>query len=151
MPRNMYLNPPPAETVSPGSPRDTVRVEFARRLQAAMLEKGWNQSELARQASLFVHGGRFGRDNISMYVRGLSLPTPAHLNAVAKALGKSPDDLLPTRGVQSARNVNPPLEMRQAGEDRVWISINQVVDFQTALKLLQVLKQADVDHQSSGS
>src|SRR3546814_14112072 len=43
---------------------EAIRKEFANRLQAKMSEVGWNQSELARQVSLHMPDGEFGRDNI---------------------------------------------------------------------------------------
>jgi transcriptional regulator with XRE-family HTH domain len=46
------------------------KIEFGKKVQDAMLRRGWNQSELGRRAGL-------KRDNISCYVRGTTLPEPA--------------------------------------------------------------------------
>src|SRR3546814_7422009 len=67
---------------------------------------GCNQADLARQASVFLSekaGKRknMGRDSVSHYVRGINLPTPAHLWALAKALGCEPYDLVPSMGMPS--------------------------------------------------
>ena len=61
------------------SPRELTKQEFGRRLMALMLDKGWNQSELARAAKL-------GRDAISTYIRGISFPEPKNLVKLAQAL-----------------------------------------------------------------
>src|SRR3546814_14019081 len=42
-----------------------------------------------------------GRDSVSHYVRGINLPTPAHLWALATALGCEPYDLVPSMGMPS--------------------------------------------------
>src|SRR3546814_20060728 len=71
-----------------------------------MIMNSWNQSDLARQASVFLSekaGKRknMGRDSVSHYVRGINLPTPAHLWALATALGCEPYDLVPSMGMPS--------------------------------------------------
>jgi transcriptional regulator with XRE-family HTH domain len=109
-------------------------------LQRAFTHKGWNQSELARRAAVYVPEGGMGRDVISTYVRGKSLPGPIHLTAICKALGVEPDDLLPSRGMPSAGADSPPLDMRDIGEGKVWLRINQSVDWSVAVRIINVLK-----------
>jgi transcriptional regulator with XRE-family HTH domain len=123
-----------------GAPRDAVKIEFARRLQAAMVEKGWNQSELARQAAKFTGDGKFPRDNVSSYCRGLSLPGPNHLHALSQALRKTPTDLVPSRGVPTIEDRLPPLDVRDVGDGMAWLKINQSVPWSTALKIMEMLK-----------
>src|SRR3546814_16921421 len=53
--RMMYLNPlPSSEPTQDGSDRTAVVAEFAKRVQRRMIMKSWNQSDLARQASVFL-------------------------------------------------------------------------------------------------
>jgi len=86
-----------------------VYAEFGRRLQARMIQLGWNQSELSRRATEClprtakgqVQGHTLGRDRISSYIRGKYLPRPEGLEAIAKALQCKPVDLLPPGGVPS--------------------------------------------------
>jgi transcriptional regulator with XRE-family HTH domain len=86
-----------------------VYAEFGRRLQARMIQLGWNQSELSRRATAYlpratkgqVQGYALGRDRISSYVRGKYLPRPEALEAIAKALQCKASDLLPPEGVPS--------------------------------------------------
>ncbi|MGH8561273.1 MAG: helix-turn-helix domain-containing protein, partial [Nevskiales bacterium] len=81
---------PETEEVAPTSlsSKQQTRYEFGRRLLNLCLQKGWNQSDLARASEL-------GRDAISTYVRGRSFPDPKNLRKLADALGVAMDDLLP--------------------------------------------------------
>lgn len=133
-----YLNRTPAE--NDFNFRPAVLAEFASRLQHHMTRKGWNQSETARQAALHMPDKKFGRDNVSNYVRGLVMPGPLHLEALAKALGVKPDDLLPHREAPNAEQSVSPVTMTESGDGRVWLRINQTTDYKTALKVLSLLK-----------
>lgn len=122
-----------------GAPKDAIKNEFARRLQHKIAEKGWSQSETARQAAMHMPKGQdFGRDNISGYVRGLSLPGPVMLSALSKALGCDPIDLVPSAPSVDTRH--PPLEVKDSGDGRAWIRINQAVDWPVALKIMELIK-----------
>ena len=57
--------------------------QFGRVLYRKMLEKGWNQSELARAADI-------PRDSVSKYIRGITVPSQQSLQALAVALGTRP-------------------------------------------------------------
>lgn len=122
------------------APAEAVKIDFAKRLERAMNRKGWNQSELGRQAHMHsVKGNRVGRDDISNYVRAKNLPSPLKLEALAKALGVETTDLLPTRGVPSASDRAPAMDVRDMGDGNVWLRINQAVDRQTGLKIMNIL------------
>lgn len=123
-----------------GNPRDQIKRDFAKRLQDAMFAKGWNQAELARRASAHTKGKRFGRDNVSNYMRARALPGPLHLAAMAKALGVKPDDLLPTRGVSSADSDKPPFAVQTLEDGNVWLRVNQSVPPDVALKVMALLQ-----------
>lgn len=138
-PRKAFFNSSPTELPA-NAPKDAARVEFARRLQSAMVEKGWNQSELARRAAAFMPDGKFGRDNVSLYVRGMVFPGPDHAEALAKALGRKVADLIPTRGMPSAEDRAPPLDVKDLNDGRCWLKINQAVDWPVALQVLELLK-----------
>lgn len=123
-----------------GAPTDAVKMEFARRLQRAMVEKGWNQSELARRAAKFAPEERFIRDNVSKYMRGKVLPGPVHLNALCRALGKKPEGLLPTRGMSGAAPDTNPFSLSDAGDGKAWLRINQAVTWEQAMAIQKILK-----------
>jgi transcriptional regulator with XRE-family HTH domain len=122
-----------------GGPPAAVRMEFARRLQNAMSDKGWTQSELARRVAPYLPESRLGRDNISKYVRGKVLPLPPALAAMAKVLGVESKDLLPSRATQAVSDQLSPMDVRDIGGGRYWLQINQAVDADIALEIMSLL------------
>lgn len=139
MTRKAYVNEAPGNPLPQGAPRETVKVEFAKRLQQAMVRKGWNQSELARRASDHLKEGEIRRDNVSHYIRAVAIPQPAKLAALCKALGVKPDELLPT--APSASKKAPPFDMRQLDNGNVWLRVNQAVTFDQALRVMGILHE----------
>lgn len=128
-----------------------MKKEFARRLQAAMIRKGWNQSELARRANAHLpkptpgqkRGKSIGRDNISHWIRGDTLPTPTYLEAVAAALGVPSGSLMPFREPGAVDHSDTPIEMVSAGAGRVYLRLNRTVSQETALKIMGLLAGED--------
>lgn len=139
-----FHNRPPAGELPPAMNKQTTRIEFARRLNRAMIEKGWNQSELARRANAHAAPGSeatMTRDKVSKYIRASSLPSPVHLDLLCKALGKTQTDLIPDWGVPEAGDpLLPPIDVRDAGDGTVWLRVNQSVKWPDALKILAILK-----------
>lgn len=125
--------------------------EFGRRLQARMIQLGWNQSELSRRATAYlpkatkgqVQGHTLGRDRISSYIRGKYLPRPEALDAIAKALQCKPADLLPPGGVPSVVEEGPMFEMKSLDGKRVHIRLNRVVTQKSATEIMAVLSRED--------
>lgn len=138
-------NPEPTGDSMKNAPRDQIKIEFARRLSAMIAERGWNQTDLARSASKHLPADKeMGRDNVSNYVRGKVIPSPTSLQAIAKALGCKPKDLLPERAARTAEAVAPPLSVTDAGEEgMVWLRVNQRVAWPVALKIIQALQPGD--------
>lgn len=132
-----------------GTPQ-AVKNEFARRLQAAMIEKNWNQSELARRATKNLpdpfkgqtQGHKVGRDQISHYIRGKFIPRDMILAAIAKALGCKPHDLVPVNNMPSTAHP-PAMSMRSLGDDKVALAINRVTSQAVATKIIGLLTQED--------
>jgi transcriptional regulator with XRE-family HTH domain len=125
-----------------GASPEAIRKEFGRRLQKALNERGWTQSELARRVAPLLPDMRVGRDNISKYVRGLVLPLPPMLEAICKVLGKEPSDLLPSRATRGVV-AESPLSVRDAGDGRAWVEIkdfSKALPWPIALKLLALLQ-----------
>lgn len=115
--------------------------DFARRLQGAMIDKGWNQSDLARQAAKHMPNKNFGRDNVSKYLKGSSMPNPLRLAALSKALGAEPEALMPSvRGrLDAAMDAGTPFEMRAEGRNTAWVRVNQRVPLDVAMKIMNLL------------
>lgn len=146
MTRRNTVHSDPEGEVPITAPRDVVALEFARRLQAAMAEKGWNQSELAREATKFMPEGKsIQRDTISVYINTKSMPSRVRLEAIAKALGVDSSELLPNKVRPVPSRVSPPLEVKDLGDGNVWLRINQSVPWPVALKILSLVKGEDAE------
>lgn len=111
--------------------------EFGRRLQSLILERNWNQAELARAAGL-------GRDSISTYIRGTVFPDPKNLKKIADALGMTPQQLMPSEMAAVMDAEVPALEIRQSASDpnKVHIRINRTVTVEQAAKIFAILNHA---------
>lgn len=147
-----YHNPPPGNVVPMGAPPDAIRMDFARRLQAALVEKGWTQSELARRVAPLLKTSRLGRDNISKYVRGKVIPLPPALAAIAKVLEKEPTDLLPAgRAPAAVEAEQPPMSIRTLGEGEMgWLQINMALPFDTILKIRTLVRESLAQEDENG-
>ncbi len=107
--------------------------EFARKLRDAMLNRGWNQSELARRAGL-------GRDNISGYIRARNLPNDTHLKKIADALAMKPDELI--EGVMGVELTEQDvLEIKATHNGNVRLRISQEVSLEMAMEIMKILQK----------
>ncbi len=116
------------------APRHLTKQEFGRRVYAAILSKGWNQSYTAKRAGLT-------RDSISNYVRGNAIPTPESLTKLATALGMEPEDLLPNYIEGAIDSDHPSIEIRVSPNQprEAWLRVDRQVSLDTALKITDLL------------
>ena len=126
--------PPPPP---PDVPIEMLRKIFADNVKRRMWAKGWNQSELARQAARYMPKKRLIRDNVSKWLREKVLPDSLHLRALAKALGCAPEELLPAR--PSGSKEHPAFSMQTTGDGNVWLRVNQAVPLSVASKIAALL------------
>jgi len=117
------------------SQRVLTRAEFGKRLYSLMLNKGWNQSEMARRVGI-------GRDSISQYVRGRSIPSPANLDKLATILGIEKDVLFPNYDAQTNAIEAATVEIKSIDSDAeyMWLRVNMKVPAAKALEVLKILK-----------
>jgi transcriptional regulator with XRE-family HTH domain len=135
MAKNTRRHLPPSD-MTPDSPAEIGKLEFGRRLSKHIIDRGWNQSDLARAAGL-------GRDAISTYVRGRSFPEPRSLKALADALRVEPTALLPNEIALALKSDTAPmLEIKQAAghPDYVYLRINRMVSLDQAAQIFSILK-----------
>ena len=125
-----------------GAPPEAIRREFAKRLQNALNDRGWTQSELARRMAPYLKSSRIGRDNISKYIRAKVLPLTHVLEAMAKALEMESRDLLPSRASRATAEEPAPIGLRDLGDVRAWLEIHvsQELPWPTALKVIGLLR-----------
>lgn len=115
------------------------RQDFGRRLQRLLLDRKpmpWSQADLARAAGM-------GRDAISTYIRGKSLPEPHSLKKIADALGVDIADLMPDLPASASEAEIPALSIRQlAGQpNKVWLQVNQAVTLDQAAQIMSILNR----------
>jgi transcriptional regulator with XRE-family HTH domain len=123
-------------------PKQDMKRVFATRLTSARMRKGWNQSELARQAAIHTEDKNFGRALVSMYERARMFPNPFHLIALAKALGVEPNDLAPS-SMPKLEDSAPQLLTEDKGGGMVLLRVNQVIPWSKALTILELLRSPD--------
>ena len=102
-----------------------------------LVQKGWKQSDLSRKTGL-------GRDSISQYVNGKTVPSPQSLRKMSDALQTSPEELYPNYNMDAAAEEElPAFEFRAAaGEpDKMFVQMNIKIDKDKAVKLMQILNE----------
>lgn len=129
-----------------GSEFLSVEQDFARRLHHYMTARGWTQSDLARA----VWGERTnsrgyreakGRDRISVFLKGSTLPETTTLTAIAKALDVEPDDLCP-EGHKKAMAWEPhsvSLTLAPGHTDKARLVVDRVVPFHVGAEIISIL------------
>ncbi|MGB0467517.1 MAG: helix-turn-helix domain-containing protein [Pontibacterium sp.] len=127
-------NAPAADNTVDLTQKVLSKQEFGKRLYALMMQKGMNQSDLARASKL-------GRDSISTYVRGRSVPTPQNLEKLCAVLSVAPDELYPNYAANAAAIEEPVLQIKQVADDTnmMWLTVNMKVDAATAIQVMQIL------------
>jgi transcriptional regulator with XRE-family HTH domain len=123
----------------PLAPRHISKQEFGARLQRLMFTKGWNQSELARQAGM-------RRDAISTYIRGIAFPVPNSLHRLAAALGVDPEALLPNYVEQAVGDAHPSMDIRVSPQrpSEAWLKVDRRVSLTTALTVAKLLNEDEI-------
>ena len=108
--------------------------EFAKRLYETMVSKGWTQSELSRATDV-------GRDSISNYIRGISLPNPRNLKKLADGLGVEMSDLYPNFSMSAAGMDVPSIQTRALPGDTnfMYLEINCKLPTDVALEVQQLI------------
>lgn len=125
------------KNLPPNSPEARAREMFRQNLYKAMLRKGLNQSQLGRQVGI-------GRDVISTYIRGRSLPEPLNAQKLADFFGMEVTDLLPppNRGYDATMPANPALRL-EPSEDKPGLfnlHLNMALPFEAVTAVLQVVQ-----------
>lgn len=124
--------------------------QFARRLHKLMAQNNMSQSDLARAVWGTTEDNRGytvarGRERISQYIRGKSLPDPKNLAAIARALHVTPEELAPDIAAASVATDNPEVGMTAiAGHpDKVLLQVNKLVPFGIAAQVINLLAGLD--------
>jgi DNA-binding Xre family transcriptional regulator len=115
--------------------------EFSRRLQGKLIERGWNQSELARRMAPLLPNSRIGRDNISKWVRGKVRPLPHHLDAFCRVLECEPTELLPPVPVRNGKDESG-LRYEDHNDGTATLHVHRTLPAKVASKVIALLTEA---------
>ena len=121
---------------------------FGRKLRQLMADKGLSGADLARQASRHIPSGKtMGRDTISWYLTGRSMPTPPYLTAIAKVLDIDPQFLVPRDHAQRPGEMPPPtpapendVRMTMSGDGMMHLMLNTHLPRDLGWKVLQMIE-----------
>lgn len=118
------------------SNRHMVKAEFAKRLYAQIMERGWTQSEFARNCDL-------ARDAVSTYVRGRSIPSPQALEKMAAVLSVRPEELLPNYYETAHQRQEPSFELRDVPNDEgyMWLKLNMRLPKKVAMQIFMLAQE----------
>lgn len=122
--------------VDSAAPKALTKEEFGRRLHRKLTEKGWRQADLVRASGVV-------RSSISAYLNGHQTPTSANLHAIAKALGTTPEDLLPNYAKANIEADRPSFEIRASSGDplRPWVILNRRMTMGAAAKIATIVEE----------
>lgn len=120
------------------TPDALTRQEFGRRLYELMIERRWNQSDLARAADL-------KRDSISAYVNGKRWPTPISQDALAKAFNMPVEELFPNAMMHALEDEIPAFDMKVAAghPGKAWVRVNRMMSMDAATQIAVILNTED--------
>jgi transcriptional regulator with XRE-family HTH domain len=136
---------PPGAPVSSGYTSALVRQQFAHRLKKLMEQKGLSQSDLARAAfGLDDPGSRSrvpkGRDRISAYLNARQFPDDENLEALAKALDLTPEDLTPKIDPETSLKSEQVFDVqRYPNSTRARVVLIQDLEMEIVLKIMALL------------
>lgn len=141
MARRVTIHKSPGD-IPTGAPGDAVAVGFAQKLQFHMTQKGWSQKDLAERATIQLPEGApvVSPSNISKYINAREMPTPVKLKAIADSLGVKPEDLVDVDAVNAVGQIAAKISLQDLGDGRVWLRINQPVEWPLAMKVLNIVK-----------
>lgn len=116
------------------SNRTKRNLEFGKRIYKMVVDMGITQSDLARMSGL-------GRDSISQYIRGKSVPTPVNLNKLAKALNIEASELYPQyeSNAFGTESLSQELRAVPGDPDHMWLRVDMKVPTAVALQVLNLV------------
>lgn len=111
--------------------------EFAKTLYKKMMDKGWTQSDLSRASNV-------GRDSISNYIRGKTIPSPQNLQKLADALSLDPVDLYPNFSLKASALDMPAVQTRILPSDPkfMYLEVNCKLPTEVALEIQALITKS---------
>jgi len=129
-------NESPTEAMPDPGVRGLRRQEFVRRLEHLLMQKNWRQVDLARASGL-------GRDSISTYLKGKTVPSRLSLQKMAKVFQIEPELLYPNYASADAATEEEMLELEVksiAGrQSKMWVQLTQVLTTDQAMRNMAII------------
>lgn len=97
-----------------------------------MTAKGWNQSELGRQAGI-------ERASISEYMRGAAFPSEAKLEKLASVLGTTVHEIVPEPPPDDGAPAT--LELKVYAGDKARLRVDRLVSLSTGAKIIELIER----------
>jgi len=113
------------------------RQEFARRLEHLLMQKAWRQVDLSRASGI-------GRDSISTYLKGKTVPSRLSLQKMAKVFQIEPDQLYPNYAADAvAEEEVPALEIKAVSgrPGKMWVQVNQELTNDQAMRIMSIINE----------
>ena len=113
------------------------RQEFARRLEHLLMQKAWRQVDLSRASGI-------GRDSISTYLKGKTVPSRLSLQKMAKVFQIEPDQLYPNYAADAvAEEEVPALEIKAVSgrPGKMWVQVNQELTNDQAMRIMTIINE----------
>lgn len=150
MPRGTRHLPPDTQNMigrPPMAPDETAKRDLSRKLVELMMERDLKQADIA--AAVFGRDPKTkyprGRDSVSQWVRGRSLPEPKNLQKLADFFGVDKSVLVPPSAFSRQAHEDPAVELRQvAGEPGMaWLRVNRACSTTAAAQIFDILNKDD--------
>lgn len=135
---NAEKNYVPSGTTDP-TIRRIRKQDFSNRLKALLTQKGWRQADLARATGL-------GRDSVSSYCKGKTVPSRESLLKMAKVLSITGEELYPNYAADMVQmDEAPTFELRAipGKTDSRWLTLNQEISNSKVTRILAILDEKD--------
>jgi hypothetical protein len=124
--------------------------QFARRLHAAMVAKGMNNSDLARAVWGETEDNKGykvarNRDRIGVYLKGRGFPEPRTLGKIAKALGTTSEELAPEVMVSPLDDTSTSdfaMHTVPGQADKVFVRINMMLPLGVAVEISRLIERS---------
>lgn len=124
--------------------------EFGAHLQRLLDERGLSQSDFAakvwgRKTNEAGHSEALGRDRISAYVNGRSLPGPKFLAQMARALDMSLEEFAPSIAGAAAHRQKPAWSMHSppGRPDLIQVTVDMLLPAELASELYAILMKVN--------
>lgn len=122
---------------------------FARRLHAAMQEKGMGNSDLARAVWGEVEDGKGykvakNRHQVAVYLKGEGMPERATLQKICEVLGKTVEDLAPETQTAAIDRTRPEMAMSMVSGQpgMAHLQINSTLPLDVAVEIIRIFQAA---------